>query len=247
MPMVMSWDDGAPQDMRLAELLEQRGFGATFFIPRTNREGRETIPEHSVRELGTRFEIGAHTLDHAVLPVLTDDQAHYQIAGSKTWLEDILGHSIVGFCYTQGKYGNREMSMVGKAGFRYARTVVNGYACAAGHADVADLNEIPVTAQFYAHSAVTYTKNWLRHGAWLRRGAVLRSLAGAASFDAGLRRLMRRAAADGSIFHLWGHSWEVDETGTWDQLDELLRFAADLFPPEQRLELQATVAPRPAS
>jgi hypothetical protein len=28
----------------------------------------------------------------------------------------------------------------------------------------------------------------------------------------------------GGVFHLWGHSWELQETGQWQRLDELLRF-----------------------
>ncbi len=30
----------------------------------------------------------------------------------------------------------------------------------------------------------------------------------------------------GGIFHLWGHSWEIEEHGLWATLDELLRMLA---------------------
>jgi hypothetical protein len=29
------------------------------------------------------------------------------------------------------------------------------------------------------------------------------------------------------VFHLWGHSWELQETGQWQRLDEVLRFMSE--------------------
>ena len=29
--------------------------------------------------------------------------------------------------------------------------------------------------------------------------------------------------ARGGVFHLWGHSWEIDEQGDWDRLERVLR------------------------
>jgi len=31
----------------------------------------------------------------------------------------------------------------------------------------------------------------------------------------------------GGVFHLWGHSWEVQQTGQWQRLDEVLRFMGE--------------------
>ena len=36
------------------------------------------------------------------------------------------------------------------------------------------------------------------------------------------KRLLDRAARVGGLFHLWGHSWEIEETGQWQRLDEVL-------------------------
>src|SRR5262249_33112315 len=47
------------------------------------------------------------------------------------------------------------------------------------------------------------------------------------------RRLLRRALDEGGVFHLWGHSWELDEADQWTRLDEVLRamkeIAADVL------------------
>ena len=29
---------------------------------------------------------------------------------------------------------------------------------------------------------------------------------------------------DGGIWHLWGHSWEIDQLGLWDELAEMLDY-----------------------
>ena len=38
--------------------------------------------------------------------------------------------------------------------------------------------------------------------------------------------MMNSAASDGGVFHLWGHSWEVEEMGLWRQLEEVLETAS---------------------
>ncbi len=34
--------------------------------------------------------------------------------------------------------------------------------------------------------------------------------------------LFDRVLATGGVFHLWGHSWEVDRLGQWDRLTRVL-------------------------
>ena len=33
-----------------------------------------------------------------------------------------------------------------------------------------------------------------------------------------------RFLEDGGIWHLWGHSWEIDQLGLWDELAEMLDY-----------------------
>jgi hypothetical protein len=37
------------------------------------------------------------------------------------------------------------------------------------------------------------------------------------------------------VFHLWGHSWEIDRDGSWGILDDLLARLADMFAPGERV------------
>ena len=35
--------------------------------------------------------------------------------------------------------------------------------------------------------------------------------------------LFDRVLEEGGVFHLWGHSWELEQTGQWARLEEVLR------------------------
>ena len=116
-----SWDDGHPLDLRVAELLAKYGLRGTFYVPMTAENGTMTAAQ--IRELGLAFEIGAHTLNHTVLTSATEQQAWQEIVGSKSWLENNSGLPCVMFCPPKGKYSDRHLAMVRKAGYLGVRTV----------------------------------------------------------------------------------------------------------------------------
>ena len=39
---------------------------------------------------------------------------------------------------------------------------------------------------------------------------------------------MQQVAGQGGVFHLWGHSWELDGQAGWSELEQVLRLMADL-------------------
>src|SRR5260370_42245448 len=41
------------------------------------------------------------------------------------------------------------------------------------------------------------------------------------------RSLLHESLRYGGVFHLWGHSWELQETEQWHRLDEALRFMSE--------------------
>jgi len=75
--------------------------------------------------------------------------------------------------------------------------------------------------QAYPHSAVAYAKNALKRWSLVnlfRTGALLsrrdwQKLAG---------KLLERTLRHGGVFHLWGHSWEIEQEHQWDRLEKLL-------------------------
>jgi peptidoglycan/xylan/chitin deacetylase (PgdA/CDA1 family) len=225
-----SWDDGHPLDLRLAELLAKHGMGATFYCPLRNLEGRPVMDATQLRSLDTAFEIGGHTLDHAYASRMPGDQWAAQVRDGKSALEDILGHEVAGFCYPGGKHDAASRATVVAAGFRYARTTENLRLCL-GH----DAWALPTTVQLYHHRRTTLVSNLLTGGNWSRRLRPATIILSAGSLEQQLAALLDEAQRTGGVFHLWGHSWELDAFGLWDLTDSVLRQVAERVPPERRL------------
>jgi len=38
--------------------------------------------------------------------------------------------------------------------------------------------------------------------------------------------IMNRILTSGGIFHLWGHSWEIEKYGLWNELEKVLQMLA---------------------
>jgi peptidoglycan/xylan/chitin deacetylase (PgdA/CDA1 family) len=225
-----SWDDGHPLDLRLAELLNRRGFTGTFYIPLRNQEGLPVLDPSGIRELATLAELGSHTHDHRYLTTLDMPAARKQIRDGKRALEQIVGEAVDGFCYPGGKYSTAHRLMVEEAGFRYARTVVNF-----SDGSSTDPYQIPTSLQLYPHSRAVYIRNWLRYGEWGERYRLARIAVSNSDLLTCLKAALREVQRRGGVFHVWGHSWELEKIGGWQLLDEFLRYAADIVPPERRV------------
>jgi peptidoglycan/xylan/chitin deacetylase (PgdA/CDA1 family) len=212
-----SWDDGHPSDLRVADLLERHGISGTFYVPCTNSEGRPVMRPKEVAHIARRFEIGGHTQAHVSLTAIAPQVAEGQIQANKRRLEDLIGHEVHGFAYVRGHHNPVVRDLVKRAGFKYARTVKN-FMSTPG----VDRFEVPTTAQFFAHQASTYLRNYISGGPTLQRSGVLRAVLGSPELG---DRLLKAAVAclqSGGYFHLWGHSWELDEHDLWDELDRFL-------------------------
>jgi peptidoglycan/xylan/chitin deacetylase (PgdA/CDA1 family) len=225
-----SFDDGHPLDMRMAELLERHGVKGTFYVPIKNCEGSAVMAPRQIKELARGFEIGSHTFDHRYLDDLEAWEVYDQISKGKKRLEDILGYEIAGFCYPGGRYHQRETKLVQACGFKYARTISNL------SFDVgAEQFELPTTIQFYPHSRAVLMSNFATSRHWWRHhaGFVLAMLNG--DWLPRLYALFDYACIYGKVFHLWGHSREVEELVAWKQIDRFLAHVESQVPPPDRL------------
>jgi peptidoglycan/xylan/chitin deacetylase (PgdA/CDA1 family) len=209
-----SWDDGHRLDPRLAALLDRYGIAGTFYLAPRNAEFRaaDRLSRPGVRDLAERFEIGGHTLTHPRLPLIPADEARAEIWAGKKEVEDIAGRPITTFCYPRGEYTAEHVGMVRDAGFLFARTV-RRHSLAPGEALRAR-----TTVNAYAHRVDAAAVLRLAAGnPWTAARMLLHwdELA-MAWFDKCLR--------DGGVFHLWGHSWEVDGRGDWERLIRVLDY-----------------------
>lgn len=215
--MTTSWDDGHPLDLRLAELLAKYGLAGTFYVPRVGQKAVMNASE--IRELSKNFEIGGHTLEHVMVDRLSDSEASVQFSGSREWIEQLTGKRCRVFCFPSGKFRNRQLQLVRQAGFEAARTVE--LLSTAHPRRVDGLCVIPTTIQVFPHGPYAYAKNALSRfsvSVVFSPGSVLLSRDWAAL----AKDLFLRTVERGGVFHLWGHSWEIDEQGQWENLEMFL-------------------------
>jgi peptidoglycan/xylan/chitin deacetylase (PgdA/CDA1 family) len=146
-----------------------------------------------------------------------------EVGPCKKTLEDILGRQVEMFCYPAGRYDANAIRALQEAGYRGARTVRM-----LATWPTPKTFEMPTTLQAYPHEPFTYLKNiaraqsceslrsyfvQMRHlGSWVELGKSL--------FDAVLK--------DGGVWHLYGHSCEIENLGLWDGLRELLDYVCQL-------------------
>jgi hypothetical protein len=94
---------------------------------------------------------------------------------------------------------------------------------------VAGLMVMPTTVQANDSGLTGYVRNALRRGAV--RNLWLLLLRGRSTDWLKLARsLLVRAVEQGGVFHLWGHSWELDAFGLWGRLEDALRLMSEFAP-----------------
>jgi peptidoglycan/xylan/chitin deacetylase (PgdA/CDA1 family) len=93
-------------------------------LSKDQRRADRTLTRDEVNVLGTGslIELGAHTISHPSLNVLSCSQQMEEIAGSKTQLENIIGRPVTSFSYPHGEYSVETSKLVHKAGFHSAST-----------------------------------------------------------------------------------------------------------------------------
>jgi peptidoglycan/xylan/chitin deacetylase (PgdA/CDA1 family) len=234
-----SVDDGHPLDMKVADLLGKHGLGGTFYVPIRNSEGRPTLTGSQLRTIGRQFEVGSHTVDHRYLCRIGTAEAKRQITEGKAQLEDILGQAVSGFCYPGGQYGQSHLRQVREAGFAYARTTTN-LCFDLGNSPF----ELPTTIQFYPHARAVYWRNFASAGSWGRRHAGLRLAVAHAGWIARIYALFDYAFATGGTFHLWTHSYEIDQFHGWKTLDRFFRHVTEHVPRANLLTNHQAVSKR---
>ncbi len=215
-----SWDDGHPCDLRLADMLDARGLKGTFYVPLRNPE-RPVLAPSDVRNLAERFEIGAHTLNHQRLVGLKDAPLHAEIVSGRDNLEALLGRPVTAFCYPGGQFSSRVRAAVSQAGFTVARTTM------ALRCDwKIDPMLLPTSVQAFPHGFRAHVGHALKEGNW--RGAVNYVVRFASSGRDWVRvalGLLEQAVTARGWWHLWGHSWELEDLGAWRPLETVLREA----------------------
>ena len=218
MKITFSFDDNHKLNLKIADLFEEFGFTATFYINRgITPKHPSPMEEDEIKNLFDRgFEIGAHTLTHPILTTIeSEDELWNEIKGSKDYLEKITGAELYGFSYPKGSFNDKVINYVQLAGYRYGRTIGEG--CTINSSNPYTI--VP-TIQIYNNVQRRYLRFKKRlmnkepysiSGDW-KRSCVLF-----------MRKLKReKPLKNESVVHIWGHSWEVNQQNLWEDLKELL-------------------------
>ena len=215
-----SWDDGDRADLKLAEDLRSRGIGGTFYIPITPYRGRQALDHANLRFLSsTGFEIGAHGFSHRLLRGLAAEELAREVDPCKPTLEDIVGAEVRMFCYPCGRYDSNVVRALKQAGYCGARTVrmlatrlkFNPF-------------EMPTTLQIFPHPRSTYLRNVVRASKVEGLQVYLAQRKSLGNWVELGKRLFDSVLQNGGIWHLYGHSWEIEERGLWEDLGKILDY-----------------------
>ena len=219
-----SWDDGDVLDIKVAALLDAYGIRGTFYVAKEYREHR--VNDVEIRELSFRHEIGGHTLTHPDLRKISRDEKTHEIKGGKDWLEGVLGHEITMFCYPSGRHDADSAAVAREVGFKGARTTEMGMIA------FEDRFAMPTTLSVYP---MPFRMRGPKQIYWrhmieplLQRGPVFRKmgipLSALRSFESVACAAFDVAQTHGGTFHLWGHSWELEQYGMWEEFERVLKY-----------------------
>lgn len=220
-----SWDDGDILDMKLSRLLDRYSLKGTFYISQKYRKSR--LSENEIHELSSRHEIGAHTLTHPDLRLISREEKKREIYGSKKWLEQVTGKKVEMFCYPSGFYDKESVEVVKECGFVGARTTESMKMKKVNNSFL-----MPITLQVYPFpfrkkDANTYYWRYLLQPL-IERFRQLRNFGlqykSMTSWGSVARATLDAVSLRGETFHLWGHSWEIEKYGMWEELEEFLKY-----------------------
>jgi len=219
--LTTSWDDGDPEDLRLAERLALNEISGTFYLCR-DYNGRPRLTDAEIVELASfpGTEIGAHSLTHPDLRKSRPGELNAEVTGSKAWLQDLLGQTVSSFCYPNGLHNKRAVDAVQGAGYTFARTTkssTTGFPPKVLRAGT--------SLQLYSHPRHVQIRHALKEVdvAGLRGIAAMRTWPRQPALLSAEFAKRAATASSPQLLHLWGHSWEFGRHGLWTQLDQAIQ------------------------
>jgi hypothetical protein len=219
-----SWDDGDARDRRLADMLSAKGMKGTFYVPIQPHNSRPLLSTTDLRNLlGQGHEIGCHTVSHRLLTTVTSaSELHHEVFDCKGMLQEKTGVDIRMFCYPGGRYNRTVMEHVKEAGYQGARTT--RLLCPQV---TFPSFEMPTSLQAFPHRRIRYLRNAARAAKVSGPIAIATNWRVLANWVELGKTLFDKVLQHGGVWHLFGHSWEIDEHYLWSDLEKLLGYVAN--------------------
>ena len=218
-----SWDDGSKEDRRVLELLNKYALKGTFYISRSiDFPLVKRISDEEIAAISQKQEVGAHTLGHSYLDSISLDQARQEIIESKKYIEDLTHLPVKMFCYPGGRVNEEIKKIVKEAGFIGARTIDNF------QIQLGDPYLMGTTLQCYPFPLRPDGRSFLQplQQNWAKISQLGLPIGSYFSWLNLAKNLFDYALKKGEIFHLWGHSWEIEKNNQWKDLEQFFKHIA---------------------
>ena len=139
--------------------------------------------------------------------------AHREIYESKRYLENVLNKKIEMFCYPRGRYNREIIELVEEIGFLAARTAIpNKF-------------ELPMNRYEWGVSL------FLSNGSPLLSSKMCisnkLSLKSFFDWEKRAKELFDIILKKGGIYHIYGHSSEIEKNKEWDKLESLFKYISN--------------------
>jgi peptidoglycan/xylan/chitin deacetylase (PgdA/CDA1 family) len=116
-PVVITLDDGFISQWEAGQALAARGMRGAFFVT----TGQPHLADWQIAELASAgHEIGAHTVAHADLTTLSDDQLWRELTAARWELQAASGQAVDFLAYPNGTWDARVIASAQAAGYRGA-------------------------------------------------------------------------------------------------------------------------------
>lgn len=212
MRIAFTWDDGAPEDVKLMDLHNKYNIPGMFFVPTSNSEGRKTLSPTTMREqFSPIISFGGHTQDHVYLTDIPISDVKGEIIDNKHYLEDITGKPIDHFCLPGGKYKNEILNIVFES-FKTVRTADTMNFKLTG-------NICKPTFHIYPRGIRSLVGNGIRNKSYSDVIHIMENHK-ISYFDM-ILSLLEMHKKDDSTIVIWGHSWEIEEFDLWSIVEKL--------------------------
>jgi len=193
--MTFSYDDGVPEDLRLAELMKKYGVKCTFNINtmfyENGNEPENRLKKSELKELAENplFEIACHGHIHPYYTYLPQVSATDDILKNRKAIEQITGKITRGFAYPSiSAFNDISETALKAAGIVYARLATRNN-------------------NFYL------PENWFR---WEPTCHHKDSIKAYEEFSQ-----ITNPRSKPLVMYVWGHSFEFERENNWELIEEL--------------------------
>lgn len=199
--VILSYDDGLEQDIRLIEILNKYGLKGTFNLNSayfdtpapwlkkfTQKEGKY-VPKNRISNIYQGHEIASHTTTH---PHLTDKMTAFILDAVNKDILALEQHSttqITSFAYPFGAYDQNAVLTLKTTALTNARTIK-------------DTQQFSLPDDYFIWHPTTHHKKAVQT----------------------LSKFIDSVPKQPTLFYMWGHSWEFDQNladNNWQYIEEV--------------------------